>query len=74
MTDTQLPPEILSLSIEDRLELVERIWNSIAEDERDFQLTDAQRAELDRRIALHEANLNRGKPWDEIKKRLIGES
>lgn len=55
------------LGIEDRLTLVEEIWDSIAADSAAAPLTDAQRAELDRRIADHEANPNDVVPWQEIK-------
>jgi putative addiction module component (TIGR02574 family) len=73
MTQSSLPSEIRSLPIPDRLHLVEQIWNSIVEDEHSFELTNAQKAELDRRLAAHEASPNRGKPWEEVKKRLLGE-
>lgn len=39
------------LSVEERLELVEDLWDSIAEEDAATSLTDAQRAELDRRLA-----------------------
>lgn len=73
MTDSTLPPEIRSLSISQRLDLVEQIWDSIFEDEDAFELTAAQSAELDRRICLHEESPDRGIPWEEVKKRLLGE-
>ena len=73
MASSSLPPEIRDLSIPERVHLVEQIWDSIVEDEQAFRLTDAQTAELDRRIAAHEASPNRGKPWDDVKKRLLGE-
>jgi putative addiction module component (TIGR02574 family) len=68
-----LPADIRSLPIADRVHLVEQIWNSIAEDEQSFQLTDAQKAELDRRIEAHDADPTRGTPWEEVKQRLLGE-
>ncbi|TAL40617.1 MAG: addiction module protein, partial [Methylovulum sp.] len=37
------------LNIDDRLALVEEIWASICADSASFPLTEAQRAELDRR-------------------------
>ena len=73
MAQSSLPPEIRSLPIPERVQMVEQIWDSIVEDEQAFQLTDSQKEELDRRIAAHEASPNRGKPWEEVKKRLHGE-
>ncbi|HLF12515.1 MAG TPA: addiction module protein [Gammaproteobacteria bacterium] len=55
------------LGIEDRLALVEEIWDSIAVDSAAVPLTDAQRAELDRRIAEHESNPNDVVSWEEAK-------
>jgi len=51
----------------------EKIWDSIAEDEQSFELTSAQKKELDVRIAVHQAAPDRGKPWEDIKKHLLGE-
>ena len=55
------------LGVEERLKLVEEIWDSIAADSAAVALTDAQRAELDRRIADHEANPNDVVPWEDVK-------
>jgi len=55
------------LGVEDRLSLVEQIWDSIAADSAAVPLTDAQRTELDRRIADHEANPNDVVSWEEAK-------
>ncbi|MCH7873810.1 MAG: addiction module protein [Gemmatimonadetes bacterium] len=43
-----------SLSIPDRLALVEQIWDSIAQDTQSLPLTPEQREELERRWAEHE--------------------
>lgn len=72
MTQSPLPPEIRYMPVPDRMHLVEQIWDSIVEDENQFQLTEAQKAELDRRLAAHQASPRRGTPWDEVKKRLLG--
>jgi putative addiction module component (TIGR02574 family) len=72
MAPSSLPPEIRELPVSDRIDLVEQIWDSILEDQDEFDLTDAQRAELDRRLAAHESASNRGVPWEEVKKRLMG--
>jgi putative addiction module component (TIGR02574 family) len=68
--------EVLQLPIAERIRLVEAIWDSIAEESDAVPLTDAQRAELDRRLAEHEADPDDVAPWEDIKasitKRLQG--
>ena len=73
MTQSPLPPDIRHLPIPDRMHLVEQIWDSIVEDEKSFELTDAQKKELDRRLAAHRADPNRGTPWDELRKRMLAD-
>ncbi len=53
------------LGIDERLTLVEDLWDSIAAESTAVPLTEAQRAELDRRIAEHEANPDDVVPWEE---------
>ena len=62
------------LSIAERLELVEDIWDSIdADADADaLPLTDAERALLDERLAEYEANPGRGEPWSEVRARILG--
>jgi putative addiction module component (TIGR02574 family) len=55
------------LAVEDRLDLVEQIWDSIAADSAAVPLTDPQRAELDRRIADHETNPDDVVSWEQVK-------
>jgi putative addiction module component (TIGR02574 family) len=63
--------EILKLSPAERIQLVEDIWDSIAADAESVPpLTDAQIAEIERRIAEHEKNPGRAKSWDEVRARL----
>lgn len=61
---------IRSLSVTDRLTLVEAIWDSIAEEQGQLPITDEQRAELDDRIADMEADPHSGSSWEEVKARL----
>lgn len=42
--------EIASLTPEDRLDLLEELWGSLGPAPKEFPLTEAQRAELDRRL------------------------
>jgi putative addiction module component (TIGR02574 family) len=74
MSHSALPPEIRGLSVPERVALVEQIWDSIVEDEAKFQLTDAQKAELDRRLARRKSSTSPGLDWAEVKARILGES
>jgi len=56
-----------SLTLNDRLALVEEIWASICADPESFSLTDAQRSELDRRVMEDEAFPDDVTSWKEIK-------
>jgi putative addiction module component (TIGR02574 family) len=60
------------LSVAERILLVEEIWDSIADDANELPLTEAQRDELDRRLAAYDKNPRAGSPWDEVKARLQG--
>ena len=51
------------LSVAERLVLVEELWDSITAS---TPVTDAQRAELDRRLADHDANPDDVVSWEEI--------
>jgi putative addiction module component (TIGR02574 family) len=68
---------ILKLPVPDRLDLVEAIWDSLAdspEADAAFALTDEQRAELDRRLAEHLADPSSAIPWSDARRRLAGEA
>ena len=60
------------MSIPERILLVEEIWDSIASDQGAMEVTQAQRDELDRRLAACEAAPDQGSPWEEVKSRLQG--
>jgi putative addiction module component (TIGR02574 family) len=64
---SSLTEQVKKLSIPERIALVEEIWDSIAEDNGCFDLTEAQKQELDRRIESFRANPSQGKTWEEIK-------
>ena len=48
--------DILKLSVAERMQVVEAIWDSIAVSPELLPVTDAQRAELDRRLADYHAH------------------
>jgi putative addiction module component (TIGR02574 family) len=55
------------LRLEERLSLVEELWDSIAADSEAVPLTGPQRVELDRRLAEHEADPTDVTSWDEVR-------
>lgn len=73
MNHSALPPEIRGLPVPERVALVEQIWDSIVEDEARFELTDGQKAELDRRLVQRDAGSSRGSDWADAKRRILGE-
>ena len=66
--------DVLELPVSERLKLVEVIWDSIAEAPEALTLSDAQRAELDRRLEEYEKNPDEGLPWPEVKARILKRS
>lgn len=62
------------LPVEERLDLVEELWDSIAADQGALPLTDDQRQLLDARLDAYELEGNPGRPADvviaDIRKRL----
>lgn len=61
------------LSVAERLQLVEDLWDGIAADAPDeaFPITPELAAELDRRLAEHEADPGSALPWAEVRARLL---
>jgi putative addiction module component (TIGR02574 family) len=62
--------ELLKLSVAERIQLVEDLWDSIAADPEALPLTEEQKAELDRRLAEHRADPDPAIPWSEVRERL----
>ncbi len=63
--------ELLELPVEERLKLLEALWESIAELPEALELTEAQKQELDRRLAAYQQDPEAGVPWPELKARLL---
>jgi putative addiction module component (TIGR02574 family) len=59
------------LSEAEQVQLAEEILESLSADRALPPLTDAQRRELDRRIALLDANPDAVRPWAEVKARVL---
>ena len=69
---TDLLSDILKLSVAERIQLVEDVWDSIAAEPEELPLTEVERQEMDRRLADVDANPGVGRSWAEVKGRLVG--
>ena len=59
------------LSREDRLALVQEIWDGLALENHSPFLSDVQRLELARRVAEDDANPDDVIPWEQVKARTL---
>lgn len=62
--------DFLSLSVPERIILVEDIWDSVSEVPDAVILTEDQKMELDRRLDAYHKNPGEGSPWGEVKARI----
>ncbi len=58
------------MSAEERLELIEQLWESLSETSEAVPMTKAQREELDRRLDDLESSPPGGIPWEEVLRRI----
>jgi putative addiction module component (TIGR02574 family) len=63
--------DILDLTVAERIELVQDIWDSITEIPNDLTLSEKQKAELDARSAKMRSNPESGISWEDIKASLV---
>jgi putative addiction module component (TIGR02574 family) len=65
-----LKVEISQLSISERIQLAEDLWDSILDRQDEVQLDPAQQQELDRRLDRHRQDPTAGSSWEIVKQRL----
>lgn len=65
-----LSTDILKLPLEERVRLVEEIWDSIAEVPEALALSDEEKLELDHLLEAYSKNPEAGSPWAEVRKRI----
>jgi putative addiction module component (TIGR02574 family) len=63
--------DVLELSVSERIQLVEDIWDSLAAAPQPILLTEAQREELDRRLEDYHRRPHEGTPWETVKSRIL---
>ena len=62
--------DISKLSVTERIQLAEDLWDSVAAETGELPLTEAQAAELDRRLAALARDPAAGEPWEVVRGRL----
>ncbi len=65
--------QIQELSNAERILLAEELWDSVANDDHLFPLTDEQIELLNLRLAKYIQDKESGSSWSEVKKRITGE-
>lgn len=64
--------DVLELSVSERIQLAEDIWDSLPQATAPAPLTKPQREELARRLKAHRQNPASGATWTEVKSRIAG--
>jgi len=55
------------LSQSERILLAEELWDSVAEDQDNLEVTESQKKILEERLAAYEASPEEGTSWEEVK-------
>ena len=66
--------DTLTLSIPERIQLVEDIWDSIALEADAVELTEQQKRIIDERLKAYHENPEAGSPWEEVYNRITKKS
>lgn len=64
--------DTLELSIPERIQLVEDIWDTIATAADSVELTEEEKKIIDERLEDYHKNPELGSPWDVVYKRIVG--
>ena len=62
--------DLKRLSFDDKISMIEMIWDSLDSEQGDDLLTKEQQEEINRRIEKHEKGEGKTFTWDEIQSRL----
>jgi putative addiction module component (TIGR02574 family) len=65
-------PELFALGFEDKLRIVEALWDSIAQRPESIPVPEWQKQELDRRKTAAQSNLQDGITWEQAKAQIRG--
>ena len=68
----ELPANLEAVSVPDRLQMIQTIWESIEAELQSLPLTKAQERKLDKRLAAHRQSPDDVVPWEDIKRKHLG--
>ena len=63
--------DTLDLSIPERIQLVEDIWDTIAVEAQSIELTEDEKRIIDQRLEAYHRNPDLGSPWEDVYKRIL---
>ena len=58
--------DTLDLSVPERIQLVEDIWDTIAVKADSVELTDQDKSIIDKRLKVYHNNPHSGSPWEDV--------
>lgn len=64
--------DLEDLTVAERIQLAEDLWDSVDPESPELTLTSAQVAELDKRLEQLRRNPDSGEPWEVVRDRLYG--
>jgi len=64
--------DLLNLSIPERIQLVEDLWDTIAAEADAVELTEEEKKIIDERLEAYHKNPELGSPWEDVFRRLTG--
>jgi putative addiction module component (TIGR02574 family) len=63
--------DTIALSIPERIQLVEDIWDTIAAEAQAIELTEDEKKIIDKRLEAYHRNPDVGSPWEDVYKRIV---
>lgn len=73
MVDPAQDFDFSKMSVTERIQLVQDLWDSVHEDVQALGVTDEQRQEMRRRLKELDSGEARGVPWDDLQQSLRSE-
>ncbi len=64
--------EVAELSADQKIQLVEDLWDSIADRPATVKIPEWHLQELDKRLKAYQTNPEEGSSWAEVKQRIVG--